>query len=66
MALLEYLIRTYTNPGEVVVDNCMGGGSTPVACLNTGRRCIGFEKDGAIYETACRRVKVRAEELAIA
>ena len=66
VALLEYLIRTYTNPGEVVVDNCMGGGSTPVACLNTGRRCIGFEKDEAIYETACRRVKVRAGELATA
>ena len=66
VALIEYLIRTYTNPGEVVVDNCMGGGSTPVACLNTGRRCIGFEKDGAIYETACRRVKGRAEELATA
>ena len=66
VALLEYLIRTYTNPGELVVDNCMGGGSTPVACLNTGRRCMGFEKDGAIYETACRRVRARAEELATA
>ena len=66
VALLEYLIHTYTNPGELVVDNCMGGGSTPVACLNTGRRCMGFEKDGAIYETACQRVRARAEELATA
>ncbi len=66
VALLEYLIRTYTNPGELVVDNCMGSGSTAVACLNTGRRCMGFEKDQVIYETACRRVKERAAELAIA
>ena len=63
VALLEYLIRTYTHPGELVVDNCMGGGSTPAACLNTGRRCMGFEKDEAIYETACRRVRERAAEL---
>lgn len=66
VALLEYLICTYTDPGELVVDNCIGGGSTAVACLNTGRRCIGFEKDGAIYETARQRVMARAKELDIA
>ena len=66
VALLEYLICTYTNPGALVVDNCMGGGSTVVACLNTGRRCMGFEKDKGIYETACQRVRARAAELSIA
>ena len=43
VALLEYLIRTYTKEDEVVMDNCMGSGSTGVACRNTGRRFIGIE-----------------------
>lgn len=43
VALLEYLIRTYTNEGDTVLDNCMGSGSTGVACVNTGRDFIGIE-----------------------
>lgn len=43
--LLEYLVKTYTNPGETVLDNCMGAGSTGVACLNTGREFVGIELD---------------------
>lgn len=55
--LLEYLIRTYTNPGETVLDNCMGSGSTGVACINSGRRFIGIEKDAAYYEAAKQRIE---------
>lgn len=55
VALCEYLIRTYTNPGAVVLDNCMGSGTTGVACQRTGRRFIGIEKDPAIFQTASER-----------
>lgn len=60
--LLEYLIRTYTNPGEVVLDNCMGSGSTGVACVNTGRDFIGIEKDDHYFEVAKERI-AKAEEM---
>lgn len=45
VALMEYLIKTYTHPGDMVLDNCMGSGTTGVACMNLGRRFIGIEKD---------------------
>lgn len=45
VALMEYLIKTYTNPGDTVLDNTMGSGTTGVACMNTGRNFIGVEKD---------------------
>lgn len=57
VALLEYLIKTYTNEGETVLDNCMGSGSTGVACINTGRRFIGIELNKSYYETACERIE---------
>ena len=41
--LFEYLIKTYTNEGETVLDNCMGSGTTAIACINTKRNYIGFE-----------------------
>jgi site-specific DNA-methyltransferase (adenine-specific) len=56
VALLEYLIKTYTNEGDVVLDNCMGSGSTCVACVNTGRHYIGFEKEPIYYDIACQRL----------
>lgn len=56
VGLLEYLICTYTNPDNVVLDNCMGSGSTGVACVNTGRRFIGIELDPNYFETAKRRI----------
>lgn len=56
VALLEYLIRTYTNEGETVLDNVMGSGSTGVACLNTGRRFIGIEKDPSYFAIATKRL----------
>lgn len=57
VALLEYLIRTYTNPGMTVLDNCMGSGSTGVACINTGRNFIGMELDPGYFEMAKRRIE---------
>lgn len=45
VALMEYLVRTYTNEGDTVLDNCMGSGTTGVACVNTGRKFIGMEMD---------------------
>lgn len=56
VALLEYLIRTYTNPGETVLDNCMGSGSVGVACLNTGREFIGIELDRHYFGIANERI----------
>ena len=55
--LLEYLVKTYTNDGETVLDNCMGSGSTGVACMNTGRKFIGIEQDPFYYEIAKNRIK---------
>lgn len=61
VALLEYLIRTYTKPGELVLDNCMGSGSTGVAAVNSGRRFIGIEKEQNYYDIAKQRID-RARE----
>ena len=57
VALMEYLIRTYTNKGETVLDNCMGSGTTGVACLNTGRNFIGMEKDETYFHVAKNRIE---------
>lgn len=56
VALMEYLIRTYTHEGEVVLDNCMGSGTTGVACANTGRRFIGIERDDKYFAIASERI----------
>ena len=56
VSLLEYLVRTYTNEGEAVLDNCMGSGSTGVACVNTNRRFIGIELDKDFYKLAVKRI----------
>jgi site-specific DNA-methyltransferase (adenine-specific) len=54
--LFEYLIRTYTNEGDIVLDNCMGSGTTAVAALNTNRKFIGFETEPAYIEIANKRI----------
>lgn len=54
--LLEYLIKTYTNEGEIVLDNCMGSGTTGVACKNLNRNFIGFELDNKYFEIAEERI----------
>lgn len=56
VALLEYLINTYTNEGATVLDNCMGSGSTGIACINTNRKFIGIEKDEKYFEIAKQRI----------
>ena len=56
VALYEYLIKTYTNEGETVLDIAMGSGTTGVAAQNTGRNFIGIEKDPDIFETARKRI----------
>lgn len=55
--LLEYLIKTYTNEGDIVLDNCMGSGSTGVACLNTNRNFIGIELDENYFNIAKNRIE---------
>ncbi len=57
VALLEYLIKTYTLEGETVLDNCMGSGSTGIACINTKRNFIGIEKDDKYFDIASNRIK---------
>ena len=63
VALLEYLIKTYTNEGETVLDNCMGSGSTGVACVNTGRRFIGIELDKNYFDIAAQRIAAAQKEI---
>jgi DNA modification methylase len=57
VALLEYLIKTYTTEDETVLDNCAGSMSTVIACLNTKRKCIAMEKDKKYFQIGCNRVK---------
>ena len=57
VALFEYFIRTYTDPGELVLDSCMGSGTTAVACIRSGRNYTGFETDVRHYQTAKDRIK---------
>lgn len=63
VALFEYLIKTYTNPGETVLDNCAGSGTTAIAALNTGRGYICIEKDPEYYRLATDRVSNHVETL---
>jgi site-specific DNA-methyltransferase (adenine-specific) len=57
VALCEYLIKTYTNEGDVVLDNCMGSGTTGVACKNLGRKFVGIELDTGYFKVAENRIK---------
>ena len=56
VALMEYLIKTYTNEGETVLDNCIGSGTTGVACRNLNRKFIGVEMDSSYYDIAVDRI----------
>ena len=55
--LLEYLIKTYTNENEVVLDNCIGSGSTAVACIRTNRKYIGYEIEKEYFDIAVKRIE---------
>ena len=63
VALLEYLIKTYTNKADKVLDNCMGSGSTGVAAINTGRKFIGIELDKEYFNIAEKRINKVKERL---
>jgi site-specific DNA-methyltransferase (adenine-specific) len=54
--LFEYLIRTYTNEGDTVLDNCSGSGTTAEACINLNRNFICFEKDADYWEQSVERI----------
>ncbi len=56
IALMEYLVKTYTNEGDTVLDFAMGSGTTGVACVNTGRNFIGIERDGGYFAIAQKRI----------
>lgn len=63
VALFEYLIKTYTNEGEIVLDNCMGSGTTAIACININRNYIGFEKEEKYYQIIQDRIKNHTPQL---
>ena len=63
VALFEYLIKTYTNEGDLVLDNCAGSGTTGVACKNLKRNCILIELDKGYYEIAQKRIAQATQEL---
>lgn len=63
--LCEYLIKTYTNENDLVLDNCIGSGTTAIACLNAGRNYIGIEKEEKYYKIAKERVKEHKLKLAV-
>ena len=55
--LLEYLVKTYSNECEIILDNCIGSGSTAIACINTNRQYIGFEMDTTYFDLANKRIE---------
>lgn len=61
--LLEYLIKSYSNPGDTILDNCMGSGSTGVACVNTNRDFIGIELDDNYFSIAKDRIEAALKEV---
>ena len=65
VALLEYLIKTYTNEGEIVLDNCMGSGSTGVASVHTNRNFIGIELDKDYFDIAKKRIDAEQKEITL-
>lgn len=63
--LFEYLIKTYTNEGGLVLDNCMGSGTTAIACINTNRNYIGFEIDEEYYRKAIDRINSHVSQMTL-
>ena len=56
VSLFTYLIKTYSNEGDTILDNCIGSGTTAIACMNSGRNYIGFESDKDIYKKCVQRI----------
>lgn len=65
VSLLSYLIKVYTNEGDTVLDNCMGSGTTAVACIKEKRHFIGFELNKEYYEKACQRIDAVKRQLTL-
>ena len=65
VALIEYLIKTYTNEGETILDNCMGSGTTAVAAIRTKRNFIGFELQKEYFDIANKRIKDEQQQLSL-
>lgn len=65
VSLLEYLVKTYSQPGEVILDNCMGSGTTAIACLNTNRQFIGFETNEEYYRKSLERIRENCTQLSL-
>ena len=63
LALCEYMVKTYTNEGDLIVDSCMGSGTCGVACVNTNRKFIGIEKDEKYFQLAKERIENTLEKL---
>ena len=63
--LIRYLIRTYTNPGDIILDNCLGSGTTAVAAINEGRHFVGFELEKKYYDICIERIKDAEEVKAV-
>ena len=63
--LLMYLIRTYSNEGDTILDNCMGSGTTAIACIKEKRNFIGFELNKEYYDKACKRIKLEMAQLTL-
>lgn len=62
ISLMEYLIKTYTNEDDLVLDPCFGSGTTAIACINTNRRFVGFEMDGNFFNIAKSRIEERLRQ----
>ena len=60
--LFEYLVKTYTNENETVLDNCMGSGTTAIACINNKRNYIGFKMDKTYFKLASERIDKHTKE----
>ena len=63
VALIQYLIRTYSNEGDTILDNCIGSGTTAIACIKENRNFIGFELNKEYYDKACKRIKLEQAQL---
>lgn len=65
VSLLEYLIRTYTNEGDLVLDNCMGSGATAIAAVRSKRNYLGFETDNNYYVKSLKRIEAEKSQLTL-
>ena len=63
--LIRYLVLTYTNAGDTVLDNCMGSGTTAIACIKEKRHFVGFELSREYYDKAVRRIKAEQAQLSL-